>query len=248
MSNIKRGEIRYIDIPQSFGNEMAKDRPGIILSAPDKSGCVTVVYLTSVQSHHILPTHVTIRSTGTLSWAKCEHIYTVDINRVRDLVGKCNDVELKRVKSAVGYHLGLSRIGELQETMEATESEPAYGMSPEEIEKLKQENLKLATLADTYKELYEKTLKEALSGRPAEKQEPEEPKKPTFASRLREARLAANLQQTELSEKSGVNRKTISYYEVSGKSPSMDNAMALAKALNVSLAWLCCVEEETDNG
>ena len=248
MSNIKRGEIRYIDIPQSFGNEMAKDRPGIILSAPDKSGCVTVVYLTSVQSHHILPTHVTIRSTGTLSWAKCEHIYTVDINRVRDLVGKCNDVELKRVKSAVSYHLGISRIGELQETMELTESEPAYGMSPEEIEKLKQENLKLATLADTYKELYEKTLKEALAGKAAEQEapaEPEKPKKPTFGSRLREARLAANLQQIELSEKSGVNPKTISYYEVKDKSPSMGNALALAKALNVSLAWLCCEEEDS---
>ncbi len=245
MSEIKRGDIRYIDVPYSFGHEMAKNRPGIILSpSTDKSGCVTVVYLTSVQSHHVLPTHVTIRSTGTLSWAKCEHIYTVDITRVRDLVGKCNDVEMKRVKSAVSYHLGISRLGELTETMAATESEPGYGVSQEEVDELKRENLKLTTLLDTYKELYEKTLKEALAGRVVDEKAPEKPKKPTFGSRLREARLAANLQQIELSEKSGVNPKTISYYEVKDKSPSMGNAMALAKALNVSLAWLCCVEEE----
>lgn len=245
MSEIKRGDIRYIDVPYSFGNEMAKNRPGIILSScTDKSGCVTVVYLTSVQSHHVLPTHVTIRSTGTLSWAKCEHIYTVDVTRVRDLVGKCNDVELKRVKCAVSYHLGISRLGELTETMAATESEPTYGVSQEEVDELKRENLKLTTLLDTYKELYEKTLKEALAGKAAEQEAPPEPEKPTFAKRLREARMNAKLQQTQLAELSGVNHKTISYYELSGQSPTMDKAKALAKALNVSLTWLCCMEEE----
>jgi transcriptional regulator with XRE-family HTH domain len=64
-----------------------------------------------------------------------------------------------------------------------------------------------------------------------------------FAKRLREARKAANLTQSELCKMSGVTAATISAYESfdgnKGKNPSLDNALKLAQALNVSLDWLC---------
>lgn len=64
-----------------------------------------------------------------------------------------------------------------------------------------------------------------------------------FARRLKEARTASKLTQTELSKLSGVTPATISAYEcadgLKGKNPSLDNALKLAQALNVSLDWLC---------
>lgn len=64
-----------------------------------------------------------------------------------------------------------------------------------------------------------------------------------FAQRLREARTLSGTTQAKLSEKSGVTPATISAYENSngekGKNPSLDNAVKLAEALNVSLDWLC---------
>lgn len=64
-----------------------------------------------------------------------------------------------------------------------------------------------------------------------------------FAQRLREARSLSGTTQAKLSEKSGVTPATISAYENSngekGKNPSLDNAVKLADALNVSLDWLC---------
>lgn len=64
-----------------------------------------------------------------------------------------------------------------------------------------------------------------------------------FSQRLKEARLNAKLKQTELSKLSGVTAATISAYERAdegkGKNPSLENALKLAQALNVSLDWLC---------
>lgn len=64
-----------------------------------------------------------------------------------------------------------------------------------------------------------------------------------FAQRLKEARIASKLTQIELSKMSGVTPATISAYECAdgskGKNPSLDNALKLAQALNVSLDWLC---------
>ena len=63
-----------------------------------------------------------------------------------------------------------------------------------------------------------------------------------FAERLKEARTAAKLTQSELSKKADVAAATISAYEsadgTKGKNPSLDNAQKLANALNVSLDWL----------
>lgn len=64
-----------------------------------------------------------------------------------------------------------------------------------------------------------------------------------FAERLKEARTALKITQAELCKKSGVTAATISAYESAdgnkGKNPSLDNALKLAQALNVSLDWLC---------
>ena len=60
-----------------------------------------------------------------------------------------------------------------------------------------------------------------------------------FAEKLREARQQQKLKQSELETKSGVQASLISNYENGTKKPSLKNTLQLAKALGISIDWLC---------
>ena len=65
-----------------------------------------------------------------------------------------------------------------------------------------------------------------------------------FAKRMKEARENCNLRQNALASKVGVTAQTISAYEKAeidgkGKNPTLENAVAIANELGVSLDWLC---------
>jgi Predicted transcriptional regulators len=64
-----------------------------------------------------------------------------------------------------------------------------------------------------------------------------------FSKRLKSERMNQGLSQKELAEKSGIAAATLSSYEGMDESrkkyPTIDKATALAKALNVSMDWLC---------
>lgn len=73
----------------------------------------------------------------------------------------------------------------------------------------------------------------------------------TFANRLNKAMRIRNMKATELSEKTGISKSSLSEY-INGKYEAKQNGIyLLAKALNVSEAWLmgCDVpmEKEIDN-
>ena len=67
----------------------------------------------------------------------------------------------------------------------------------------------------------------------------------TFGEKLLNARLALDLSQTELGEKTGVSKRTIYSYEQGGKYPRRSTLDKLASVLNVTAAYLMN-EEETD--
>jgi transcriptional regulator with XRE-family HTH domain len=56
----------------------------------------------------------------------------------------------------------------------------------------------------------------------------------SLGGRLREARLAAGLSQTELSQKCGIPKPTLSRYENDHVSPSIHTLLRLAAALGVA--------------
>lgn len=59
-----------------------------------------------------------------------------------------------------------------------------------------------------------------------------------FKERLREAMAAKGMKAIELSEKTGINKASISYYLSGTNVPKQDRIFLLAKALEVSEAWL----------
>ena len=73
----------------------------------------------------------------------------------------------------------------------------------------------------------------------------------TFSQRLREARERQGLTAAELSRRSDVAAQSLNSYESASsknrKEPKIGSAIKLAKALNVSLDWLCNIDEELNS-
>ena len=178
MNDIKRGEIFYISRGgvSSSGSEQYADRPEIVVSNDDNnehSRVIEVVYLTT-QPKTELPTHVTIKSTGRISTALCEQVYSVSVDRVNNYVGQASEQEMKNIDIALAVSLA---IGEDVKVSRIYRDERVKNL--EEIKRLREkilsmsggnsENgainhksaedqkdiLKLRRERDTYKALYE---------------------------------------------------------------------------------------------
>ncbi len=67
----------------------------------------------------------------------------------------------------------------------------------------------------------------------------------TFGEKVKQARLALNLSQSELAEKTGISERSLYTYEQTGTMPRSGNVQKIAQALNVSIGYLLD-EEETD--
>ena len=67
----------------------------------------------------------------------------------------------------------------------------------------------------------------------------------TFGEKVKEARLALNLSQTELAQITGISERSLYTYEQLGTLPRKSNVRKLAEALHVSVSYLMD-DEETD--
>ena len=67
----------------------------------------------------------------------------------------------------------------------------------------------------------------------------------TFGEKVKEARLAMNLSQTELSQLTGISERSLYTYEQLGTLPRKSNIRKLAEALHISVSYLLD-DEETD--
>lgn len=161
----------------SSGSEQYADRPAIVVSNDDNNGhssVIEVVYLTT-QPKTDLPTHVTIKSTGRVSTALCEQVYSVSVDRVNNYVGQASEQEMKNidialaVSLAIGEDVKISRIYRdervknleeikmLREKISSMSGEnAANGTMKQGIDDEPQKDiLKLRRERDTYKALYE---------------------------------------------------------------------------------------------
>lgn len=75
----------------------------------------------------------------------------------------------------------------------------------------------------------------------------EERQKEIFAQRLSELRKEKNETQAEFSQRTGIRQQTISGYENGKISPTLDAAIQIAKACDVSLDWLCGLSDTKRN-
>lgn len=106
---MKRGEIYYIQHRDTYGSEVGKARPGVIVSnnaLNQTSDVVEVVYLTT-KTKKDLPTHAIISATGRESTVLCEQIDSVSTLRVGDYCGACSEDEMIAIDHALRASLDL---------------------------------------------------------------------------------------------------------------------------------------------
>lgn len=145
--DVRRGDVYYINNNRGQrGNEIRKDRPGVIVSADflnKHSGDVVVVFLTS-QPKKDMSTHVTIRTTGRVSEALCEQPTTISVERLNNRIGSVTDREMQQIDIALQIALKLDAGADTKNMSKINRG----GASREQMIRLEAER-------DTYKKLYE---------------------------------------------------------------------------------------------
>ncbi len=107
---MRRGEIYLIRHRGSIGHEIAKARPGVIVSnniLTNTSDVVEVVYLTTKPKKD-MPTHALINATGMPSTALCEQIDSVATELVGSYCGTCSKEEMEDIDRALLASLGIT--------------------------------------------------------------------------------------------------------------------------------------------
>ena len=170
---VRRGEIYYINRGFNDRGELVEaGRPAIIVSNNRFNVCsdkIEVVYLTS-RPKRDMPTHVTLRSTGIVSTALCEQIYTISKERIRQYCGVCTDDEMALIDMALSISLALNPD---QESMRIADSYEPPIDEVEEEEDEKEEQIEEAYISeaeyravvferDHYKKLYDDLLERIL--------------------------------------------------------------------------------------
>lgn len=111
---MNRGEIYFVSIPYNTGNEIAKDRPAVIVGVPQsvyEKYVVQVVFCTAAEKPD-LPEFVPITGTARPSLAMCRHVYTVDISRLGYYIGHCTPDELAAIDRELAVTFGLTNPAE----------------------------------------------------------------------------------------------------------------------------------------
>ena len=114
MSTVKRGEIFYADLSPVVGSEQGGMRPVLIVqndTGNKHSPTVIAAAITSQTGKARLPTHIELdaQSVGLSrdSVILLEQIRTIDKSRLRERMGKLDDVTMNKVDNAIAVSFGL---------------------------------------------------------------------------------------------------------------------------------------------
>ena len=111
---IKRGDIYYADLSPVVGSEQGGVRPVLIVQndvGNRHSPTVIAAAITSQKDKSRLPTHIELQS-QTCGLSKesvvlLEQIRTIDKKRLKERMGKLDDIEMDKINEALSVSFGL---------------------------------------------------------------------------------------------------------------------------------------------
>lgn len=115
---VKRGDIFYADLSPVVGSEQGGTRPVLIVqndTGNRHSPTVIAAAITSQTGKARLPTHISI-SGGSVGLSKdsiilLEQIRTIDKKRLREHMGRLDDLQMSKVDDAIAISFGLHNNG-----------------------------------------------------------------------------------------------------------------------------------------
>lgn len=112
--NVHRGDIYYADLSPVVGSEQGGVRPVLIVQndvGNRFSPTVIAAAITSQKDKARLPTHIQLNSTGSGlakdSIVLLEQIRTIDKKRLKERMGRLDEVSMERVNEALQISFGL---------------------------------------------------------------------------------------------------------------------------------------------
>ena len=112
--SIKRGEIYYADLSPVVGSEQGGVRPVLIVQndvGNKFSPTVIAAAITSKQFKTSLPTHIRVNAHGCGlskdSIVLLEQVRTIDKQRLREKIGKLDELQMIKVNDAISVSFGL---------------------------------------------------------------------------------------------------------------------------------------------
>lgn len=120
---VHRGDIYYADLSPVVGSEQGGIRPVLIVQndvGNRFSPTVIAAAITSQQGKTPLPTHIRLQAAGSGlakdSIVLLEQIRTLDKRRLKEHMGRLDDISMNRVDRALQVSFGLDTAAPLRET------------------------------------------------------------------------------------------------------------------------------------
>ena len=114
MMNVRRGDIYYADLSPVIGSEQGGTRPVLIVQndvGNRFSPTVIAAAITSQKDKANLPTHIQVNSVGSGlakdSIVLLEQIRTLDKKRLREHMGRLDELSMNRIDEALQISFGL---------------------------------------------------------------------------------------------------------------------------------------------
>lgn len=112
---IRRGELFWLDWSPGRGSESGGLRPALVVqrdAGNRASSYPNAVVVTVSSQGHEIPLHVRLRPTRdnglkNVSWVKCEQLFTVSKDRLRERLGRVTPEDLRAVERAIALNLDL---------------------------------------------------------------------------------------------------------------------------------------------
>jgi mRNA interferase MazF len=106
---MKRGEVWWVEFDPAVGSEIRKTRPAVIVSndaANRHMARVQVVPLSS-NAERIYPSETVVTLAGQKSKVMADQIMTADKQRLKALLGKLNQADMRAVETVIKIQLGM---------------------------------------------------------------------------------------------------------------------------------------------